>query len=56
MSAFIWAAISEAGTSNELILCSRDNSGSSFPVEVLVRASFIIVLDGFVTALEKHYT
>ena len=30
--AFIWAAISEAGNSNGLILCSRGNSGSSFPV------------------------
>ena len=45
--AFIWAAIFEAGNSNELILCSRGNSGSSFPVGVLVRDSFIIVLDGF---------
>ena len=45
--AFIWAAISEAGNSNELILCSRANSGSSFPVAVLVRDSFIIALDGF---------
>ena len=26
--AFIWAAISEAGNTNELILCSRGNSGS----------------------------
>ena len=43
--AVIWAAISEAG--NELILCSRGNSGSSIPVAVLMRASFIIVLDGF---------
>ena len=32
---------------NELILCSRVNSGSSFPVTVLMRASFIIALDGF---------
>ena len=45
--AFIWAAISEAGNSNELILSSRGNSGSSFPVAVLMRASFIIALDGF---------
>ena len=44
---FIWAAIYEAGNSNELILCSRGNSGSFFPVAVLVRASFIIALDGF---------
>ena len=45
--AFIWAAISEAGNSNELILCSRGNSGSSFPVAVLMGDSFIIALDGF---------
>ena len=38
---------SEAGNSNDLIPCSRVNSGSSFPVAVLMRASFIIVLDGF---------
>ena len=38
---------SEAVNSNELILCSRCNSGSSFPVAVLKRASFIIALDGF---------
>ena len=43
--AFIWAAISEAGNSNEL--CSRGNSGSSFPMAVLMRDSFIIKLDGF---------
>uniref|UniRef100_A0A674AC09 non-specific serine/threonine protein kinase n=1 Tax=Salmo trutta TaxID=8032 RepID=A0A674AC09_SALTR len=36
---FIWAAFSEAGNSNKLILCSRGNSGSSFPVAVLMRAS-----------------
>ena len=39
--------------SNEFILCSRGNSGSSFPVAVLMRASFNIVLDGFATALEE---
>ena len=44
---FIWAAISEAGNSNELIICSRGNSGFSFPVAVLMRASFNIALDGF---------
>ena len=44
--AFIWAAISEAGNSNELILCSRGNYGSSFPVAVLMRDSVIIALDG----------
>jgi hypothetical protein len=38
---------------NELVLCSRGNSGSSFPVVVLMRASFIIALDGFTTALEE---
>ena len=45
--AFICAAISEAGNPNELILCSRMNYGSSIPVAVLMRASFILVLDGF---------
>ena len=50
---FIWAAISEAGNSNERILCSRGNSVSCFPVAVLMRASFIIALDGFATALEE---
>ena len=43
--ALIWAAFSEAGNTNELVLCSRGNSGSSIPVAVLTRASFIIVLD-----------
>ena len=38
---------SEAGNSNELVLCSRGNSGSSNPVAVLMRASFIITLDVF---------
>ena len=46
-AAFIWAAISEAGNANESILCRRFNSGSSFPVAVLMTASFIIALDGF---------
>ena len=45
--AFIWAAISDAGNSNEHILCSRGNSGSSFPVAVHKRASFITALDVF---------
>ena len=45
--AFIWATISEAGNPNELVLCNRGNSGSSVPVVVLMRASFIIALDGF---------
>ena len=40
--AFIWAAIRGAMNYNELILCSRSNSGSSFPVVVLMRDSFII--------------
>ena len=40
--AFIWA-----GNSNELILCSRGNSGPSFPVAVLMRASFLIALNSF---------
>jgi hypothetical protein len=53
--AFIWAAIAEAGNSNELILCSRGNSGSSFPVAVLMRTSFIVVLDVFATALEETF-
>ena len=35
-------AISEAGNSNELILCSRGNSGSSFPLAVLMRASYLL--------------
>ena len=43
--------ISEAGNSNDLILCSRGNSGPSIPVAVLMRASFIIV---FATALEEN--
>ena len=45
--AFIWAVIGGAVNSNELTLCSRGNSGSSFPVAVLLRSSFIIALDGF---------
>ena len=45
--AFIWAAISEVGNSNELLLCSKVNSGSSFPMAVLMRASFVIEHDGF---------
>ena len=53
--AFIQAAISKAGNSNELILCSRGNSGSYFPVAVLMRVSFIIALMVFVTALEDIF-
>jgi hypothetical protein len=45
--AFIWAAISEAGNSQKRILCSRGNSGSSFPVAVLMRDSFVNAIDGF---------
>ena len=45
--AFIWAVIWCAVISNERILCSRGNSGSSFLVAVLKRASFIIALDDF---------
>ena len=48
-----WGA--EAGNSNELTLCSRGKSGSSFPVVVLMSASFIIALDGFATALEETF-
>jgi hypothetical protein len=32
---------------NQLVLCSRRNSGTFFPVAVLMRASFIIALDVF---------
>ena len=38
---------SEVVNPHERILCSRGNYGSSFPVAVLMRASFIIALDGF---------
>ena len=38
-----WGAVN----SNEPFLCSRGNYGSSFPVAVLMRSSFIIPLDGF---------
>jgi hypothetical protein len=51
--AFILAAIRGAVNSNELLLSSRSNSGSSFPVAVLVRASFIIELGVFAKALEE---
>ena len=44
---FILAAISEAGNSNEHTVCSRGNSGSSLPVAVLMRASFIIMVEIF---------
>jgi hypothetical protein len=38
---------SGAVNSNVLILCSRGNSGSFFPVAVLMKANFITALDGF---------
>ena len=41
--AFVWSAIWGVVSSNELILCSRGNSGSSFPAAGLMRANFIIV-------------
>jgi hypothetical protein len=44
-----------AGDSNELILCSSGNSGSSFPVVVLMRASFIIELDGFCDCTWRNF-
>ena len=50
MWALIWGAVNSRFlklVTNELILCSRGNSWSSFPGAVLVRASFIIVFDGF---------
>ena len=52
--AFIWAAISEAGNSNELILCIRGNSGSSFPVASWepVSSQRLMV---FATALEETF-
>ena len=43
--AFIWPAISDAGNCNDLMLCTRGNSGSSIPVMVLMRASVIIALE-----------
>ena len=48
-------AFSEAGSSNELILCSKCNSGSYFPVEVLMRASFIILLDDFCNPTWRNF-
>ena len=52
---FIWTWISEAANSNERILCSRGYSGSSFPVAVLMRASFIIVLDDFCDCTSRNF-
>ena len=46
---------SEAGDSDELLLSSRGDSCSSFPGAVLMSASFIVALDGFVTALEDTF-
>ena len=40
---------------NELILCSRGNSGSYLPVAVLMRASFIIALDGFCNCSGRNF-
>ena len=42
--AFIWTAICGAVYTNEHIICSRGNSGSSFFVAALMRASFIVTL------------
>ena len=53
--AFIYAAICEAGNSNELILCSRGNSGSSFPVAVLIRASCIVALESFCNCTWRNF-
>ena len=66
--AFIWAAISEAGNSNERILCSRGNSGTSEdtgePGTVAMRLSSIPggslekgrpgSLPGTTTVVDKH--
>ena len=52
--AFIWAAIWGAVNSNELMLCSRVNSGSSFPVAVVMRASFITAFDGSCDCTWRH--
>ena len=42
-----WLQFTRTVKYNKIILCSIGNSGSSFPVAVLMRASFIIALDGF---------
>ena len=47
--AFIWAAISVAGNSNDFIY------GSSFPVAALIRASFIIVIEGFCDCTWRNF-
>ena len=52
---FIWASISDPGNCNELIVCSRGISGSSFPVAVLMRTSVIIALDGFVEGTWRNF-
>ena len=49
--AFIWAAICGVVNSNERILCSRGNSGSSFPVAVLMRV-FASALEDIFKVLE----
>ena len=53
--AFIWAAISEAGNSNELVLCSRSKSGFSFPLAFLMRTRFIKALDGFCDCTWRNF-
>ena len=53
--AYIWAEIWGAVNSNERILCSRDNSESSFPLAILMRASFIIALDGFCDCTWRNF-
>ena len=54
--AFIWVAIWGATYPlNELILCSRGNSGSSIPVAVLVRASFIIAFHGYCECTWRNF-
>ena len=54
--ACIWIAIWGAVNSNELILCSRGNSGSSFPVEVPMKCSFIIEFDCFCECTWRNLT
>lgn len=51
MSTLIWVAVNwqflKYGYCNELIFCSRVNSWSFCPGVILMRASFIIMFDGF---------
>jgi hypothetical protein len=51
---FIWAAM-VVGNCNELILCIRGKYGSSFPVLVLMTASFIIALDGLCDCTWRNF-